>query len=288
LAHAAAETGPTPSRELLPVLATGLFVAGYLFGSLRSRAAVRHWRAGSFVLGCVVLALAVSPPVHVLAERLFSIHMVEHELLMAVAAPLLVLGRPLPVLLAALPRPARRRVARWGAAPALGRMWLAATGPVCAWIVHTLALWAWHAPALFAAALHSEAVHAAQHLSFLGAALVYWSSLAANRHGASGYGAAVLSLFDLGAIRVARRVADGRHPALVRPLPVAGGPATGRTGDVGAGRDRIHRRRARLPVRMAAPVGGAHPALGAKPADITAAEHGGRDKSPLHRARTTY
>jgi cytochrome c oxidase assembly factor CtaG len=121
--------------------------------------------------------------------------MIEHELLRAVAAPLLVLGRPLLVLLWALPRPARRRLARWSAAPALRRTWLIAIGPVAAWAVHTLALWVWHAPALFGAALQSETIHLAQHASFLGAALVYWSSLYANRHAGFGHGAAVLSLF---------------------------------------------------------------------------------------------
>ena len=68
-------------------------------------------------------------------------------------------------------------------------------GPLLAWIVHTLALWVWHVPALFEAALHDHIVHAFQHLSFLAAALLYWSSLVANRHGSSGYGIAVFSLF---------------------------------------------------------------------------------------------
>jgi cytochrome c oxidase assembly factor CtaG len=161
----------------------------------RLRGGVARRQAAYFIAGCLVLALTVSPPVNEVSERLFSVHMAEHELLMAGAAPLLVLGQPLLVLLSSLPRAARRRVARWGAARPLRRAWLLATGPVIAWSVHTLALWLWHAPALFSAAIHSHVVHAAQHLCFLGAGLIYWSSLVANRHGASGYGTAVLSLF---------------------------------------------------------------------------------------------
>ena len=145
--------------------------------------------------GCCVLAIVLSPPLHELSERWFSVHMVEHELLMAVAAPLIVLGRPLWVLLSALPQPARRRVARWAAAAPIRRAWLFATGPVLAWSVHTLALWIWHVPLLFEAALRDEIEHALQHLSFLGAALLYWSSLIANRHDGVGYGTAVLSSF---------------------------------------------------------------------------------------------
>jgi putative membrane protein len=124
--------------------------------------------AGGGAFGVVLL-----PGLHELSERLFSVHMVEHELLMAIAAPLIVLGGPLSLLRRALPQPARGWLSRWVAAPPIRHAWLIATGPVLAWSVHTLALWIWHIPLLFEAALRSEAVHALQHLSFLGAALLY-------------------------------------------------------------------------------------------------------------------
>jgi putative membrane protein len=145
--------------------------------------------------GCCVLAIVLSPPLHELSDRYFSVHMIEHELLMAVAAPLIVLGRPLPMLLWGLPQPARRRLVGWTAAAPMRRAWRIATGPMLAWSVHTLALWIWHVPLLFETALHDETVHALQHVTFLGAALLYWSSLIANRHDGVGYGTAVLSLF---------------------------------------------------------------------------------------------
>ena len=153
------------------------------------------YRLLPFLGGLLVLAIVLSPPMHELSERWFSAHMIEHELLMAVAAPLLVLGRPVPILLRRLPRQWRRLLTRWSAAPPVRRAWIVLTGPLLAWIVHTLALWLWHVPTLFEAALRYEAVHALQHFSFLGAALIYWSSLVANRHGSSGYGIAVFSLF---------------------------------------------------------------------------------------------
>jgi putative membrane protein len=135
-----------------------------------------------------------------MGETLFAMHMVEHELLMAVAAPLLVIGRPTIALIWALPPAGRRAVGAMGAASPIRRTWLLLTGTVAAWALHTVVLWGWHVPALFESAMRNEALHALQHASFLGAALVYWSSLlgrADRRAGTAGAGrgAAVLSLF---------------------------------------------------------------------------------------------
>jgi cytochrome c oxidase assembly factor CtaG len=63
-----------------------------------------------------------------------------------------------------------------------------------AWWVHAAALWIWHAPGLFQLTLVNETVHAAQHLSFLGSALLFWWSLFYVR-GQTGYGAGVLYIF---------------------------------------------------------------------------------------------
>jgi cytochrome c oxidase assembly factor CtaG len=153
------------------------------------------YRPSSLLAGCAVLAVVLSPPMHELSHHWFSVHMIEHELLMAVVAPLLVFGRPMPMLLRRLPRDWRRASTRWAGQPVLRWAWLVLTGPLLAWILHTLALWLWHVPALFEAALHNHLIHAFQHLTFLAAALIYWASLVANRHGSSGYGIAVFSLF---------------------------------------------------------------------------------------------
>jgi len=122
------------------------------------------------------------------------VHMVQHELLMVVAAPLFVLSRPLEAWTWALD-PAWRRtlggVARIGA---LRAIWRAFSRPTGAWIFHAAALWAWHVPVLFEAALADKALHIAQHSCFLASALFFWWSVfgrAAGRHG----GASVASLF---------------------------------------------------------------------------------------------
>jgi cytochrome c2 len=121
--------------------------------------------------------------------------MVQHELLMAVAAPLLVLGRPVVVWLWALPMSWRRRLGAWAGAMPVRRSWRFLTLPLVAWIVQALAIWIWHAPQLFQATLSSELVHAVQHLCFLGSALLFWRSLLQMRDGRLGRPAAVLYLF---------------------------------------------------------------------------------------------
>src|SRR5437660_1065821 len=79
-------------------------------GSAWAAAAVR---AFCFWAGWGVLAVALLSPVHALGEVLFSAHMVQHELLMLVAAPLMVLSRPLAPFVRALPFAWRRAVGRW-------------------------------------------------------------------------------------------------------------------------------------------------------------------------------
>ncbi|MHB1122817.1 MAG: cytochrome c oxidase assembly protein [Ramlibacter sp.] len=135
---------------------------------------IRPWQPAAFAAGWLALAAALVTPLDALGSRLFAAHMVQHELLMVVAAPLLVLGRPLGAWTWALAPSHRRRVGaatrwRW-----LAAAWGGITRPVTAWMLHAIALWAWHVPVLFEAALRHEAVHILQHTTFLGTALLFW------------------------------------------------------------------------------------------------------------------
>ncbi len=153
------------------------------------------WRPVAFWLGWGSLLVALVSPLHAMAEALFWAHMTQHEILMTVAAPLLVLGGTMVPVLRALPRDARRSIGRVVRRPAGRVVWHTGTRMDVAWIVQAVVLVLWHLPALYQASLVSEWVHAAQHLSFLGTAVLYWWSVfetpAARRH----RGAAVLSLF---------------------------------------------------------------------------------------------
>jgi cytochrome c oxidase assembly factor CtaG len=153
---------------------------------------LRRWQAVAFAAGWLVLALALLSPLHELSEALFSAHMVQHELLMVIAAPLIVLGRPLVAFAWSLPKRWRHGLAGWtGTAPA--RVAGALGRPAVAWLLHAVAIWAWHAPGLYDAALRSAPLHALQHASFLGTALLFWWALihTARRR----YGVSVLYLF---------------------------------------------------------------------------------------------
>lgn len=110
-----------------------------------------------------------------LADRLLTMHMVQHELLTMVAAPLLVLGDPLRAVIWALPHALRRRVGTllaWPARPR--RLFAVLTFMPVAWLLYMAVLWGWHVPIAYEAALRSSLLHDVQHLSFLGAALLFW------------------------------------------------------------------------------------------------------------------
>ena len=161
---------------------------------------IRVWEAACFFAGCFVATIALVSPLHALSEQLFTAHMVQHELLMVVAAPLLVLGRPLVPGLWAFSSPARRRLGAASKHPAVRASWRTISAPGVAFTVHLAAIWLWHVPRLLQATLTSDAVHALQHLSFLGSALLFWwTVIHANAPGGRargvGFGGAVLLLF---------------------------------------------------------------------------------------------
>lgn len=140
--------------------------------SAHSQAAhVRRWR--HFWLGWSTLAVALASPLDPMGEVLFWVHMVQHELLMLVAAPLLVASRPSSALLRGLSMPVARGIGRITRA----RFWGVLLSPPIAWTIHTIGLWSWHLPWLFDAGLTNTWVHALQHASFLWIALVFWFAL---------------------------------------------------------------------------------------------------------------
>jgi putative membrane protein len=176
-----------------------LYLVGYV--RLHKRSAQgrrqRSTRLFAFIGGWLTLVAALVSPLHALSEWLFSAHMLQHELLMLVAAPLLVIGRPLAVWLWAFPADARLRIgaatrSRWIRLP-----WRWLTLPLVAWTLHAAALWIWHAPRFFEAALARPGIHTLQHASFLASALLFWWTVfgrASETQGASN-AHAMLSLF---------------------------------------------------------------------------------------------
>jgi putative membrane protein len=151
-------------------------------------------RALSFACGLIVLALALVSRLDDWGAELFALHMVQHEVLMLIAAPLLVLGRPLPVILWAFSGSRRAALAGFSQKGIVKAVWGLLSAPIVAWLLHALALWIWHAPALFSAVLISPAVHDLQHFTFFATALLFWTALFQERR-RDHQGAGILYLF---------------------------------------------------------------------------------------------
>jgi putative membrane protein len=132
------------------------------------------WAVASFCTGWLCLAGALISPLHELSRSLFAAHMIEHEMMMAVAAPLLVASRPLGILVWGFPERWRPSLARGGRAFAYLIGWEVLSRPLVATALHAAALWFWHIPVVFDAALNNEALHWLQHLSFFVTAIFFW------------------------------------------------------------------------------------------------------------------
>ena len=175
-----------------------LYVAGVvrLWHHAGVERGITRMQVACFAGGWVSLVLALNSPLDALGSRLFSAHMVQHEMLMLVAAPLMVLARPLAAWTWAFAPAQRRRLGhatqvRWWASA-----WGFITAPLAAWALHALALWLWHVPRLFEAALENEGVHALQHASFLVTALLFWwAVIGRDPRVRAGSGAAIAYLF---------------------------------------------------------------------------------------------
>jgi putative membrane protein len=186
-----------------PVTVALLLLSSTLYGlgvrSLWRRAGagqgLRRWEAAAFAAGILFTAIALSSPLAWLAEALFSAHMTQHEILMLVSAPLIVLGRPALAWLWALSPAARESVGGWTRRPAVSNVWHVLTGPFATFLLHGLALWIWHVPAFYEAALRSEGLHALQHFSFFATAALFWWGMIHGRYGRLGFGVGVLYVF---------------------------------------------------------------------------------------------
>lgn len=134
-------------QATVPLLATALIYAW----RVRREPRLAGWRIGCFAAGWALLVAALVSPLCRLSATLVAAHMVQHFLIVAAAAPLLVLGAPL----ARAPRP---------------RLFAASA-------VYGLAIWLWHLPALYAAILLDPVVHALGYAALVVASLWFWSQV---------------------------------------------------------------------------------------------------------------
>jgi putative membrane protein len=179
-----------------------------------------------FWAGFLVLTLALISPLHEAGTRVFTLHMIEHELFMLVAAPLMIAARPGAVLLWGLPGFWRDYAGWMLQRRVIKATWHSASELWSATALHALVLWVWHAPVLFHAVLENKSFHIAQHVSFIASGLIFWSAIFRYRR-AHKEGAAVLALFIsslqagfLGALMTMSRTLW--YPFVPDPFPICG------------------------------------------------------------------
>jgi cytochrome c oxidase assembly factor CtaG len=176
----------------LLVFPLGLGLLIYLVGWRRlSNRASTPVRPALFLSGWAVLALTLTSPLHEAGEKSFTMHMIEHELIMLVATLLLAASGAGAVLAWGLPRPLRLALGGGWKSP-VQSLWKRLTEPVTATAVQAVVMWAWHAPILFDRALDNFGWHMAQHLCFFLSALIFWWAMLHPRHG---FGVSAACLF---------------------------------------------------------------------------------------------
>ena len=198
---------PHPAATSWSVPATIGIVAALLLhglGSRRLRKACTEQASGrrhaAFIAGTIALWTVIGSPLAALDHALLTFHMVQHLVLMTIAAPLLLLGRPGVALPFAVPPAVCAASRRFLRSAAVRRIGLAVTHPVSCWLSGTGVVIAWHVPPLHELGLSSPWWHAIQHASFLFGGVLFWWPIihagdAGRRSGGLAGGHAVLYLF---------------------------------------------------------------------------------------------
>lgn len=125
--------------------------------------------------GLIVLAISLMSPIDRLGTQLFFMHMIQHLLSIMIAAPLLWLGDPFPIMVWGMPRRARRVVSRVLSGRLPGRTLLVAvTKPGLSWLIFIAVYLGWHDQNAYGLALTHAWIHDVQHLTFFAVAMLFW------------------------------------------------------------------------------------------------------------------
>jgi putative membrane protein len=152
----------------------GLSAVLYVVGS-RGRFRPRPLEAAAFFGGLLTIVIALDSPLDYYADELFWVHMTQHIILLTIAPPLVLLGRPWPRMWRVLPLSLRTKLGR-----ALARSrWTAPlrslAHPIPAWILFNGTVIGWHIPGAYDATLTNGVVHACEHAMFFFSGLLFWA-----------------------------------------------------------------------------------------------------------------
>jgi cytochrome c oxidase assembly factor CtaG len=164
--------------NLHPVLLAGLPLTAWAYWRGHAsgpRRPIDTWRARCFTAALVALGLALLSPLDALSGALASAHMVQHLLLLLVAAPLLALSAPSSAILRGSPLALRRASGRWRRRLRLTHGNLGVLRhPAAVWLLSVGVIWFWHAAGPYDATLDNQPLHVLEHASFLVTAVLFW------------------------------------------------------------------------------------------------------------------
>jgi putative membrane protein len=152
----------------------GVAAGLYLLGS-RGRGRPKPLEVTAFFGGLLTIVIALDSPIDAYADQLFWVHMLQHVLLLTIAPPLFLLGRPWPRMWRALPLRPRTAVARTLARGHWTAPLRALARPLPAWILFNATIVAWHIPAAYDATLTNGTVHVCEHVMFFFTGLLFWA-----------------------------------------------------------------------------------------------------------------
>ncbi|WP_141735986.1 cytochrome c oxidase assembly protein [Oligoflexus tunisiensis] len=172
--------GPGPVQDVIgwyALIIGNLSLISFLYIRGWRRKGPREWGPLLFFIGAVLAVLAaLLPPIDRLSEELLSIHMIQHMLLMMVAAPLFVFSYSDFFMRVGFSSKGRRRLWRLQRVFVGGGM-NRVTRPLLIAGLYALVLWIWHLPRLYESALENRAIHNVQHLAFFISSYFFWKVL---------------------------------------------------------------------------------------------------------------
>ena len=147
----------------------------YALGSRPKAGRPTALQAAAFYTGLLSLVIAVDSPIDAYSDELLWVHMLQHIILLTVAPPLILLGRPWPTMWRALPRRSRSAIAREVSGSPVAAPVRALAKPLAAWIVFNAAIVVWHIPSAYDLTERNGLVHAAEHAMFFFFGLLFWA-----------------------------------------------------------------------------------------------------------------
>jgi cytochrome c oxidase assembly factor CtaG len=168
---------------LILLVAGAVFVRGWwlLRQRTRRRAGENRWQAGAswrpiaYLSGLLILGITLMSPIDVLSTQLFTMHMIQHVLLVMIIPPLILLANPMPFSLWGLPKEARRTVGGWfSRGSRLRGVLKSTTGAGFVWLAYVIVIWGWHDPNAYNLALENSLVHDIEHITFLLVSMLFW------------------------------------------------------------------------------------------------------------------